>query len=173
MMRCLILSVLLAASASAQTPPLEFKGVPFNSTIAELLKAHPKFRCLKSQCLQFRDGATFADEPVVMIDAYFVAGLLADLRISYSPESFGIIAQVLASKYGPPTDTKVSEFKTQGGLTAQQDVRVWLFANGDTIVLKKYAGSIDSASLVMGTLDGIADREDAARKRVEKAKKDI
>lgn len=177
-MRAMIPALLLVTAihcAAAETPidvpatagpTLEYKGVRFGATPADLMAAHPDFRCagdkdnsedttclLAARCSylsyssqkacerEFSERHTYAGEPTTMVMASFHQFQLLSVGIKILPRSYERIRDALATKYGAPEEA-IEPITTNAGVTHENRISRWGTPDG-TIRLRRMASRVD------------------------------
>ena len=193
-MRTILFLTMLAVPCFAAEPAatiLEFKGVPLGATQAELLAAHPGFRCMadkddaeiticmisprcyqssysaKQECeREFSARNTFGGEPNKFIMATMWLGKLHAVAVKIEPESYDRLARALAAKYGTPEETR-EPITTRAGVSYENALARWSFPDG-FIRLRRFSGRIDEGLATIMSRE-MAERAAARRKAASNA----
>lgn len=143
-------ALILAASATAQAPPIDFKGVPFGATAAQILKTLPKSN-FGSWCrAKLHDGTcalygvTFANQYAEGIDIAFKSGGLYSVTVRVDASTFDRVLQAITEKYGKPGHLETPELQNAVGAKFQGVRATWEDGTGATINAYKHLGRIDS-----------------------------
>jgi hypothetical protein len=171
--RLAIAAAAALASGFAFADPLDFKGLPFGSSMAEIRDKFPEADCrVTSIAGCVISNSTYAAEPAIAIVLALVDGTFQRASVRFKPESFERIAGALTSKYGQPAERNESAFETVGGLKAQQVAMLWTLPEG-RIMIRRYAGRITEGSLSIMSNIAVAEAEARYRAQPKKAQGDI
>lgn len=161
------------ANESAEPPSkLEYKGIQFGATTADLLRAHPDFRCTadrenpddtictlmprchylsrssQSQCeTEFFERNTYAGEPILMAMATFHLGALQSVSSKIRPRSYERIRDALAAKYGA-ADEIIEPITTNSGVTHENRLARWSLLDG-VIRVRRMSSRIDEGLVAL------------------------
>lgn len=170
-----IASVLLPVLAAAAD--LEVKGVRPGMAKAELVAAHPYLTCHPGECYFVRTppqgGASLSTIAETRVNQWWFK-FSPDERLTRShavlhASAGSLITSAFTEKFGKPTTSETSEFRTAGGLTAAKVTTRWV--DSDTVLSITYpSGSINEMRVEIYSKQAF-DAEIAATKA--KAKKDL
>lgn len=166
--------------------PFEFKGVPLGAPEADLVKAHPRFKCTGSSdrwctltardCFGENGGLegfkecfatmTYGGAHFKTVTARFLGERLSWVSISLSTVGYGLVRDALVQAFGEPQSRDLESFKTKGGLETTNEKLGWA-RGGSYIRTSRYAGDIETSSVVITTREAL---ETFAQRRVERAK---
>lgn len=186
MRSAIIAGVAFAATAAAQTPPVEFKGVPMGATRTELLSKWPEFRCYPSGCrlvvdevrraacaitdtpcwLKVVERFRFGPAQVRSYDVDFRGDLVSTARIVMSRNWYPQLVIALTEKYGPPHKDATDQVQNRMGAKFDNRTVSWAFPTG-TIKAEERGLDIDTS---MVTMSGPGVEHTDARETVDKAK---
>lgn len=168
MLKHIAATLFIACSATTASAQLEFKGIPFGSTIEEFKAAHPAFTCSEDRRYTDRtmcaaglelcrrqqygcgpldfDASKYADEQVDMIIAVFVAGTLERLEVYFKPSAYDGISSALVAKHGKPKSVTKPPYSTTGGVKTTNSVMTWE-KGGSEIVISRYGDTLSQGDL--------------------------
>jgi hypothetical protein len=175
-----VVALAWCGAVAAQAPSvIDFRGVPLGATEVDFIATNPAFICDPSptplraladrRCHVHaaddaqRAAANFGGVTAKYIYASFIADRFGKLAVMITSSQFGIVAASLREKFGPPTQTANPEFKTQGGLTTNNEILTWRIGSG-SVIATHFSGSIT---------DGLVEYvDDQMKVEVERRQKD-
>jgi hypothetical protein len=177
----------LWVTAFAESPKLEFKGVPLGASQEEMLTKLPPFRCYGAECLyasvislnRCRETSDKASCEAVMRElmhygaanakkyaATFRENKLASVSVTIDPSGFDALISTQAEKYAPPSSDEKSTIKNRMNAEFDQRRVEWKLPDG-VIVASKRSDRVDESVVRMATNEHIAALE---KESAEKAK---
>lgn len=172
--------ILFATSALAFNEPKDFRGIPWGASeadvIAGLTLEAARQRGYTPEEVErfkwsFRDRISCTEIPQKLFGDLLCSGLaieigparnietsytlranrLVAVGLRFKPDQFSLLEEIFIQRYGPPTDTRETPFKTQGGLQSVNRVLWWL-GKDVSIQLQRYAGKITEGSARLQTV---------------------
>lgn len=161
-----VASLLILSVTSVAAQVLEYKGVPFGSSLSKFKAAHPSFQCdeprdnvqgcfvSKKICQSLgrkcnaaeMEELRYADESVDPIFATFLNGKLEFVVVTFPTGSYEAIRDALLAKYGAASDVEQEPYKTLGGMTSTNERLIWL-RSGHVILIKRHGTNIAEGNL--------------------------
>lgn len=193
-MKAAIALLLLSLPALAQSPPLEFKGIPLGLSEAHLLEKHPGFRCNDNETLgrsctfsdkgyrafcqqvtgepfracikQITELREFGPTNPSMYLAAVRGGVVLRLDILFPSQDFEGVAAALREKYGKPSGAKTEPVTNRMGATFDNRLFEWVRHDG-TLRIEQRGTTIDQSMATIVSPDFLSQE---ATGRAEKAK---
>lgn len=191
--RAFLVALLISELALAQSPPLEFKGVPVGSTEAELIEKYSAFDCQGEapdrKCTFTREAAhqwtcrarpdrdrcydamnellEFGPTSPTVYLIEIRDGRVGRVSIVFPTKDFGALEAALREKYGKPQASKVDTAHNRMNAAFENRNATWLRRDG-SIYVEERGTTIDSGLLTL-TAPGFADSEAGARAAKVKA----
>lgn len=169
---CVAPYICAAADQSPSAAQLEYKGVRLGATQAELLSAHPEFRCsqdrdypddttcsITPRCQylsrsgradcerEFLERHTYAGEPAMMTMASFHRNHLVSIGTQIRPKSYERVRDALATKYGQAEET-IETVTTNAGVTHENKLASWRLSDG-VIRVRRLSSRVDQGLVTL------------------------
>jgi hypothetical protein len=175
----------LVPFALAQDQRIEFKGVPFGATQAEVLARFPFLDCRPAPNTRFADvmchgttrvmnaqDFTYGGVPVTDLSLNFYDDTLASVFITIDPQYFSTLSRAMVEGYGQPGKVERPEVQTGKGVTVRNEVLTW--QRGDVrIVANKYLARRDDGGVVLRTDAAIEEFKRRNHQSTRKGAKDL
>lgn len=186
-MKRLIATLLLCAAGQswAQDEPIGFKSVKLGASLADFRSAFPDFDCRQNNvCLFDRElhclrkiagpveGAacatrnTWAGVNVLQVFAWFEAGALRRVSVTFKPQDFEQIVAAATERWGRPKHESTEEIQNRMGARFENRFARWE-QGGVGLAVRRYGSRVDAGSaLIISTADVI----EAQKRRGEAGK---
>ena len=184
--------ILIAAGNVWGIEPKDFRGVPFDASLAQAREKLPYLRC---PSMQDYKGIWFDNETVIRRaeqlevvicnedDSYigpvninimytFRHNKMVTVYISFKSSDYNYLKDVYIKKYGKPLSTKTNIIQTEMSVKYVNESIQWGGKNV-LIELEKYAGTIGSGSIFYITTKELSRINKESEESKEKAIKDI
>lgn len=162
----------LASEPPDAAPSLEYKGIRFGASQAELLAAHPDFRCTQDRSYpedttctitprchylsgsgradcerKFFEHHTYAGEPAMMTMASFHRNQLVSIGTKIRPRSYEKVRDALTTKYGQAEET-IETVTTNAGVAHENKLASWRVPNG-VIRVRRLSSRVDQGLVTL------------------------
>jgi hypothetical protein len=175
----------LAPFALAQEQRIEFQGVPFGATQAEVLARFPFLDCRAAPNTRFADvichgtarvmnaqDFTYGGVPVTDLSLNFYNDTLASVFVTIDPQYFSTLSRAMVEGYGQPGKVERPEVQTGKGVTVRNEVLTW--QRGDVrVVANKHFARRDDGGVVLRTDGAIEEFNRRNRESTRKGAKDL
>lgn len=184
MKRCTVFAFTFCAlltGASAQEPPVAFKGVALGASVEEYKQGLPDHRCrpdkcdfsLRLECVprpDFEDCLkrnSFGGARVELVTSTFRDGKLAHMLLIMSSFAATDVQGALREKLGEPTRVSTEPFRTRGGASADNADLTW--ERGPYVVrARQHSARLGEGTVVITTQTELkaqeGDKKDQAKK---------
>lgn len=203
MKRILYFSFVLTLSTAslAQSPGIDFKGLPLGSSVADVKAKFPEYYCKTTpgnplgdtscslapemKCLMeqgpYPDNRSCKE---AVMNAMTYAGVRADIslmfyddklgmaRVTFSSDGFSNVAASMRDKYGEPTTKKAEPVTNRMGTTFENQILEWKNP-GATIQAEKYATRVDKSSVKVFLDSYLTEFEKRRGAKVQQGAKDL
>lgn len=78
-------------------------------------------------------------------------GIVQRIELTFGSDMFSKVEFAALAKFDKPTATEQSELQNRMGATFAQIEHTWRDKDGNVVILKKYAGTLDESSLYFGS----------------------
>lgn len=144
--------LLAAASASAESEKLAFKGVELGSSLAQIA-SNPKFDCRvvttpiadKVCSLRPREKETIAGAPVDSLFYFYDQTSLTGIVVNLEERHFQSVVAALIEKFGSPS-LKTEALKNLKGAAFENRTYRWNRPEG-SLQAQRYAGRLDKSAI--------------------------
>ena len=171
----LMMGLVIAGTTQAQGPEITFKSLPFGASQADYLAAFPDHICSSAKICAYEriracvkktagpvEGAvcnarnTWAGLDMLKTMASFDDGKLELVNVAFRPNDYDKVLAAAGERWGPPDDETEENIQTRMGARYVNKLARWT-RGGATLLLRKYARTIDEGSAILIS-KGAADR---------------